>query len=385
MKEKQILFIANRWLLPSWFSWKGKNTHSFYFHAVETPPKSPKQFVQILRTSLQQSLRNRCSKILVDIEDSVSLEMEKNFYKERTRREVTRLIIEMFYGTGIPVLVAFPDAKSLQVARNIWGRATHWASFCSLETFKRRGFQSGIGDNKFPEEQVVIAISPKEKQLSVLEQSLVGAGQVLILINPRFYEQKEPHLSSLQSLVGRYTPVVVLRRLVTEKKRFLLYTRYPSEWNIFLIEPKSCLLVHQCKELPKNIIMLLHRVEKSREMPKTFLGLKWPCWFLPSSDPLCSSGSSVGIPSGKSPQRKGPTQSPSRRNVNAVKKPFPAKNDSSSTTPVQRELLLQAAEKRQQELQSRGIPSSGKSRYTPSRTPVRNNADDGPDIKDWLN
>ncbi|GJQ14747.1 hypothetical protein GpartN1_g6538.t1 [Galdieria partita] len=89
-------------------------------------------------------------------------------------------------------------------------------------------------------------------------------------------------------------------------------------------------------------------------------------------------GSSSSIPA--TPPTRNKTQ-PQNRTILEKKKPSPVAVAPTSSSPASREVLLQAAEKRLKEQQSRGIPSGGKTQRDTSS--LRDS--DGPDIKDWLN
>ncbi|GJQ14748.1 hypothetical protein GpartN1_g6539.t1 [Galdieria partita] len=221
--------------------------------ATEQPPKSPKQFASILRTSLQRCLHQRCNRILIDVEDSVSLDVEKSNARDKTKRELARLLIEMFYGTHIPVKVAFCDAKELQVAQTTWGLSTQWVDYWNLDKAGKRGFQEGDFGRTVAEEQVLICVDPKPQQLSCLESCLVGPGQVVVLVNPRRIIQKQSELlSSMHLVLKRYTAALVLRRYMFRGERCLLYTRFPSNWCLFSFQNRRKQLLYEAKELPSD-------------------------------------------------------------------------------------------------------------------------------------
>ncbi|KAK4528766.1 hypothetical protein GAYE_SCF64G6712 [Galdieria yellowstonensis] len=218
---------------------------------MEQLPKSPKEFSTMLRNSLQRCLHQRHSRILVDVEDSISLEVENSSAKDKTKRELARLIVEMFYGTGIPVTVAFCNGKELQVAQTTWGASTQqWVGYFSLDKVGKRGFQD-IGV-QIADEQVWICVDPKAQQLDSLLGLVDRPGQVVVLINPRRIQQNTNLLSSLHQMLKQFTPVLVLRRYMVQGKRCLLYNRFPSNWYLFTFQNRQKKLVFEAKDLPRN-------------------------------------------------------------------------------------------------------------------------------------
>ncbi|GJD12514.1 hypothetical protein Gasu2_65920 [Galdieria sulphuraria] len=222
------------------------------FVATEQPPKSPKQFASILRTSLQQCLHHRHNRILVDVEDSVSLDVEKSNARDKTKRELARLLIEMFYGTHIPVKVAFCNTKELQVAQTTWGLSTQWVAYCLLEKVGKRGFQEEEFGRNVAEEHIIICVDPKPQQLSCLESYLTGPGQVVVLVNPRRIQQQAELLSSLNLILKRYTAALVLRKYTIRGERCLLYNRFPNSWCLFSFQSRQKRLLYKSKNLPAD-------------------------------------------------------------------------------------------------------------------------------------
>ena len=180
-------------------------------------PRTTKEMVDSLRASAQAGLQARISRMRVEMPDAFEFGVEGGKKKRskivtadgivRSDRELARLFVEMFAGTGLRPLVLFPEASHAEQARRKWASSTE-ADIRALGGAKKRSKPAksvrGGGGGGFgapatkapssnvlarvpPSAEVVFAVSPGARQMSALEDfcSEQGLDRLVVLLNCR--------------------------------------------------------------------------------------------------------------------------------------------------------------------------------------------------------
>ena len=110
-------------------------------------PRTTKEMVDSLRASAQAGLQARISRMRVEMPDAFEFGVEGGKKKRskivtadgivRSDRELARLFVEMFAGTGLRPLVLFPEASHAEQARRKWASSTE-ADIRALGGAKKR-------------------------------------------------------------------------------------------------------------------------------------------------------------------------------------------------------------------------------------------------------
>mmetsp|Transcript_5904 Transcript_5904/g.17235 ORF Transcript_5904/g.17235 Transcript_5904/m.17235 type:complete len:355 (-) Transcript_5904:219-1283(-) len=91
-------------------------------------PRTPKAMVDQLRDAVQSALSSRCSRMRVSLPPGFDYGIESqrkgtpvSSKIDRSDRELARLFVEMFQGTGLVPTVCFPSSAAAADARKLWG------------------------------------------------------------------------------------------------------------------------------------------------------------------------------------------------------------------------------------------------------------------------
>ena len=212
--------------------------------AADKLPRNIKEMIDQLRASTQASLGARQSRLAVEMPVGMEFGVEGQKAKRkgktkiigsediiRSNRELARLFVGMFEGTGLVPLVLFPSDYEATAAKKMWDAPGLEASVKALvplisdEAVKVKttpaaakagnggGFGGGGGGfgggaskkgkkakpppppltRVPPKAEVVFAVSPGEAQLGALQEFCEASGmdQLVILLNARLYADAE--------------------------------------------------------------------------------------------------------------------------------------------------------------------------------------------------
>ena len=268
-------------------------------------PRNVKEMIGQLRSSVQGALSSRESRISVEMPVGFEFGVEGERAKrkgsakvltnadiERSNRELARLFVGMFEGTGLAPLVLFPTVAEAAYAKKFWAAPGLEARVQALvpsgepaatkvsatTAATSRGFGGGGGGfgggaaskgkgkggkakvkempplARVPEAaEVIVVVAPYEAQMSVLREFCESAGmeKLVILLNARLEDALDTTAPSRRffahggdgGFVTAYTfltqPLGVKASEATPKSSgdpLVLWRSYPSEW-VFARKP----------------------------------------------------------------------------------------------------------------------------------------------------
>uniref|UniRef100_A0A7S2V579 DUF1995 domain-containing protein n=1 Tax=Fibrocapsa japonica TaxID=94617 RepID=A0A7S2V579_9STRA len=268
----QILFQASGFSFPSnALTIKGRNAaiQSVRMAAV---PANVKDTVTELRKSVQEALRDRCSRMHVDLPPGAvfGIENEKELSVveqvgagAKNDRELARLLVEMFQPLGENLVCAFSTDKQAKQAKKAWENSFYQGKIQALVPkkdddlmFSRRKFKKGRksfaaaldeefnGDNSFASSilpkgtEVLIVVAPTPKDLNTVEKLAkeVGMGTLILLANARLYETGFKDEEQKDFFLNTFNPVYQIEIIpepdIEKNGGLMMYRGFPKKWVI---------------------------------------------------------------------------------------------------------------------------------------------------------
>jgi len=226
-------------------------------------PRSIKDGINGLRFAMQRVLRDRKSRVEVNLPRGTPLGVEgpgagssADDKYEKADRELARLTVELFKPIIENTVVIFSQGRQARRASSIWGtevvKTMAWDEMTSTAIKRKNkktkkgagGFGGeGRGDNSAmslpPGTEVCIVVAPGPKELSAVKRlsDSVGFDTLIIVLNTPL-EQAAPYLpkDEATALLSAFETVFFLNVLndpsVKTLDNMLLFKSYPGEWLI---------------------------------------------------------------------------------------------------------------------------------------------------------
>ena len=218
--------------------------------APSTLPRNIKEVVAQMKDAVQTALQNRISRIDVELPLGVELGIESEQKRKRgaklsgeavlqSDRELARVFLGMFEGTGLKPLVLFSEAALVEQANQKWlpedgvrvlcldpARAAGGATVKIKKPASSKGFGGGgaaakpkakAKAKKGPvplaavpaDAEVVFAVAPGPKQMAALQEFCENSGmdRLVILLNARLQSNVAVPAATRDYFVGEFTQV----------------------------------------------------------------------------------------------------------------------------------------------------------------------------------
>eukprot|EP00624_Nannochloropsis_granulata_P005626 evm.model.NODE_3998_length_11613_cov_18.861534.2 len=226
-------------------------------------PRSIKDGINGLRFAMQRALRDRKSRVEVNLPRGTPLGVEgpgagssADDKYEKADRELARLTVELFNPIIENTVVIFSQGRQARRASSIWGtevvKTMAWDEMTSTAIKRKNkkakrgagGFGAdGRGENSAtslpPGTEVCIVVAPGPKELSAVKRlsDSMGFDTLIIVLNTPL-DQAAPYLpkDEATALLSAFETVFFLNVLndpsVKTLDNMLLFKSYPGEWLI---------------------------------------------------------------------------------------------------------------------------------------------------------
>lgn len=200
--------------------------------APSTLPRNIKEVVAQMKDAVQTALQNRISRIDVELPLGVELGIESEQKRKRgaklsgeavlqSDRELARVFLGMFEGTGLKPLVLFSEAALVEQANQKWlpedgvrvlcldpARAAGGAA--AKPKAKAKAKKGPVPLAAVPADaEVVFAVAPGPKQMAALQEFCENSGmdRLVILLNARLQSNVAVPAATRDYFVGEFTQV----------------------------------------------------------------------------------------------------------------------------------------------------------------------------------
>lgn len=228
-------------------------------------PRSIKDGVTGMRLSMQRSLRDRKSRVEINLPPGIALGVEgpatpaiaKESDKfESNNREVARLVVELFQPIIENTVVIFQTSRQQRIASTVWGPSLvktmsfeELGSSASMKKKNKKKKKSGFGgddgigggDVLPPGTECCIIVAPSPQELAIVKKmsDSLGFDTLMIIVNTPLdkaapYMDKDVAKALLQEFETIFNLTPVSAAEIKTLDNMLIYRSYPQQWQIAL-------------------------------------------------------------------------------------------------------------------------------------------------------